>query len=212
VADADAFRLPRSVVPSRYVLTVEPDIDGACFDGEEAVSIEVLEPVSEIVLNALALEIDSAWIEHAENGERIDATVALDETSERATLSLARTAEAGTWVLTTRFRGVLNDKLVGFYRSTFTDDEGQQKRIAVTQFEATHAREAFPCWDEPEFKAVFSVTLIVPEELMALSNAGELSNEVLGDGRSWSARSSSRARSTSTTHRCGLPTHLARAG
>src|SRR5205823_13707286 len=82
-----------------------------------------------------------------------------------------------------RFHGTLTDRLVGFYRSTFTDDDGEEHALAVTQFEATHAREAFPCFDEPELKAVFSMTLIVPEELTALSNAGELSNESLGDGR-----------------------------
>ena len=66
---------------------------------------------------------------------------------------------------------MLNDKLVGFYRSTFTDDAGDDHAVAVTQFEATHARKAFPCWDEPELKAVFAVTLVVPDELTAVSNA-----------------------------------------
>jgi puromycin-sensitive aminopeptidase len=183
VPDADTFRLPRAVRPTRYVLTLEPDIEGASFTGDETVAIEILEPVDEIVLNALRLDIDDVWIEQAEGGERRTASVTLDETTERAHLALDATAEPGTWVLHARFQGELNDRLAGFYRSTFTDDTGAKQAIAVTQLEATHAREAFPCWDEPEYKAVFSVTLIVPEHLTALSNAGELSNEVLGDGR-----------------------------
>jgi puromycin-sensitive aminopeptidase len=81
------------------------------------------------------------------------------------------------------YRGVLNDKLRGFYRSTFTDDAGTEHVIATTQFEATDARRAFPCWDEPDRKAVFAVTLVVPEGLTALSNARELSRRPLGDGR-----------------------------
>lgn len=46
------------------------------------------------------------------------------------------------------FIGVLNDKMCGFYNSTYTED-GEKKQMATTQFEATDARRAFPCWDEP---------------------------------------------------------------
>ncbi|HEX4820489.1 MAG TPA: M1 family aminopeptidase [Acidimicrobiales bacterium] len=179
----DAYRLPRSVIPSRYVLSLEPDIEAATFTGEESVSVEVVEPVSEVVLNALGLEIDEAWLERAEGGDRRAATVSFDEATERAHLQLDAVANPGAWILRARFRGVLNDRLVGFYRSTFTDESGADQTIATTQFEATHAREAFPCWDEPELKAVFSVTLTVPAELTALSNAGVISEELLGDGR-----------------------------
>ena len=72
------------------------------------------------------------------------------------------------------FSGILNDKLRGFYRSTFTDDDGNEQVIATTQFEATDARRAFPCWDEPDFKAVFGVTLVVPTDLLAVSNGAEI--------------------------------------
>ena len=183
VAGEDTYRLPRSVLPARYVLTIEPDIDAASFAGTEAVSVEIVEPVDRIVLNAVALEIDDTWIEPAGGGARITATVTVDEDNERVVFELERTAAPGAWVLHASFRGVLNDKLIGFYRSTFTDDEGNEEALAVTQFEATHAREAFPCWDEPELKAVFSVTLIVPADLTALSNSSVLSDDVLPDGR-----------------------------
>jgi puromycin-sensitive aminopeptidase len=180
----DRFRLPRTVVPSRYELTLEPDLDAATFAGTEAVAVEVVEPVTELLLNAQDLEIDEAWLEPADgSGTRLDATVALEPDDERARLTLSGTAEPGAWVLHARFRGELNDKLVGFYRSTFTDDDGHDHTIAVTQFEATHARKAFPCWDEPEAKAVFAVRLVVPEGLTAISNASEVSSEPNGDGR-----------------------------
>ena len=81
-----------------------------------------------------------------------------------------------------RFRGCLNDKLRGFYRSTFTDDDGVEQVIATTQFEATDARRAFPCWDEPDLKAVFAITLVVDDDLHAVSNAAIESDEVL-DGQ-----------------------------
>ena len=72
------------------------------------------------------------------------------------------------------FRGRLNDQLRGFYRSTYTDDDGVEHTIATTQFEATDARRAFPCWDEPDLKAVFGVTLVVPEDAAAVSNSPEI--------------------------------------
>ncbi len=66
-------------------------------------------------------------------------------------------------MLAIAFTGILNDKLRGFYRSTYTaHDGGEVERvIATTQMQATDCRRAFPCWDEPDFKAVFGITLVV---------------------------------------------------
>ncbi len=72
------------------------------------------------------------------------------------------------------FTGVLNDKLRGFYRSTFRDADGDEQVIATTQMQATDCRRAFPCWDEPDFKAVFGITLVVEPELLAVSNGPEI--------------------------------------
>src|SRR5207247_11186092 len=100
----------------------------------------------------------------------IEGTAILDEAAERARLTFPRTLTPGEWRLTLRFTGILNDKLHGFYRSTYKDAAGASHTIAATQFEATDARRAFPCWDEPAFKAIFAVTLVVPERLAAISN------------------------------------------
>ena len=102
---------------------------------------------------------------------RHDASVSLDEASERATLTVPTPLPPGDAVVSLRFRGQLNDKLRGFYRSTFTDDDGNDRVIATTQFEATDARRAFPCWDEPDFKARFAITLHLEDDLHAVSNA-----------------------------------------
>ena len=67
------------------------------------------------------------------------------------------------------FVGVLNDKMCGFYNSTYTQ-AGEKKEMATTQFEATDARRSFPCWDEPALKATFTFTLTVPEAMTAVSN------------------------------------------
>lgn len=67
------------------------------------------------------------------------------------------------------FNGQLNDQMRGFYRSVYTVN-GEERTLAVTQFEATDARRAFPCWDEPALKAVFEVTLVVPRDRVVISN------------------------------------------
>src|SRR5205807_590012 len=84
----------------------------------------------------------------------------------------------GAWTLRLRFRGILNDKLRGFYRSTYKDAAGASKVLAATQFEATDARRAFPCWDEPAFKAVFATTLVIDPALTAVSNTAVASERI----------------------------------
>ena len=61
--------------------------------------------------------------------------------------------------------------------------DGNSHTIATTQFESTNARRAFPCFDEPDFKATFGVTLVVDEDLMAVSCGELVDSQPLGDGR-----------------------------
>ncbi|HLY84737.1 MAG TPA: M1 family metallopeptidase, partial [Acidimicrobiales bacterium] len=182
MADAVMYRLPRTIEPQRYELTLTPDLDDATFAGEARVEVRVNEPVQEVVLNAVELEIHSAELV-AEDGTRLGGHVTLDDVEERAIIALDGIAAPGPWYLHLTFTGILNDKLHGFYRSTFKDEDGVERVIATTQFEATDARRAFPCWDEPDFKATYSVTLIVDAELTALSNGALLEEHDLGNGK-----------------------------
>ncbi|HUQ40049.1 MAG TPA: M1 family metallopeptidase [Acidimicrobiales bacterium] len=177
-----SYRLPRTVVPERYELTLTPDIEGASFHGEERVTVTVHEPVTEIVLNAIELDIHTAELQSAD-GRALEGTVTLDDVEERAVITLSGTADPGEWTLHCTFSGILNDKLRGWYRSTFTDDDGNTHTIATSQLQATDARRAFPCWDEPDFKAVFAITLVVDEGLLAVSNAGIVMETDLENGR-----------------------------
>ncbi|HEV8584110.1 MAG TPA: M1 family metallopeptidase [Methylomirabilota bacterium] len=170
----DPYRLPRTALPSRYDIRLDPDLTTLTFRGQETVALEVTEPVSEIVLNAIELSIDSASLEN-DRGETIRATATLEETTERCRLALASPAAAGRWRLRLAFRGTLNDKLRGFYRSVYKDPSGISRTMAATQFEATDARRAFPCWDEPSFKAAFAVTLGIDPALTAVSNTAIVS-------------------------------------
>ena len=158
-----------------------PDFEAFTFTGSERITVEVLEPVDEIVLNSVEIEFSSAVVEAGGSEHR--ASVSFDEEMQRATLSFDEKLPAGPATLNIEFTGILNDQLHGFYRSTFTDVDGDEQVIATTQFEATDARRAFPCWDEPDFKAVFAITLVVPEDLFAVSNMAEISREDAGEGR-----------------------------
>ena len=170
----DPYRLPRTVVPSRYDIRLEPDLTTLTFRGEETVAVAVEEPVGGIVLNGVELAVDEAVVVDARGREQ-RAGITLDEAAERCHLAFPEPLATGPGRLRLRFRGTLNDKLRGFYRSVYKDPGGVTRTMAATQFEATDARRAFPCWDEPDFKAVFSVTLSIDPALTAVSNTRVLS-------------------------------------
>ena len=177
------YRLPRTVVPSRYDLTLEPNLETGAFIGAIEIAIEVVEPVTEIVLNANELRLDDATLTAAEGRTVEVSKILTDDDAERATVDLTETAAAGEWTLRIGFQGELNPRLTGFYRSTYTDEAGGTQVIGTTHFEATDARRAFPCWDEPDLKAVFAITLVVKDGLTAVSNGPEVERESLDDGR-----------------------------
>ena len=183
-ADSEAtYRLPRTVTPTRYDITLEPSLETGILVGFEDVVVTAHEPVTEIVLNAKELEVIDGSL-RAADGRAIEVEkIVPDVEAERVALHLAEPVDPGPWTLHLTFRGTLNDRLVGFYRSRFTDDEGSEHIVASTHFEATDARMCFPCWDEPDLKAVFGLTLVVPDDLTALSNGPELGREPVGDGR-----------------------------
>ena len=166
---ADAVVLPANVKPSKYSMTLRPDLETFAFVGEQTVDIDIAVPTARIKLNAAELEITDVVLRH--NGSSIPVhSLSLNEDTETVTLDFGQTLAQGPAQLYMKFTGILNDRLVGFYRSEYQDTEGQTKHLATTQFEATDARRAFPCWDEPAQKAVFDVTLVFNDTLQAVSN------------------------------------------
>lgn len=172
-------RLPRTARPSRYELELAPDLQASTFSGTVIIDLEVTDETTELVLNAAELVIDRAELT-GPDGTTSPGTVTLDEAEQRATVDLGVPMRPGPgYQLTLAFTGILNDQLHGFYRSHFDDDDGVTHTIATTQFEPADARRAFPCWDEPDLKATFAVTLVVDDGLTALSNGAEVSSEAL---------------------------------
>jgi len=165
------------VRPTRYDVRLEPDLATLTFAGDETVALEVQEPTAEIVLNAVDLAFGEAALTNA-RGESQRGTPVVDEAAERCRITFPSAIAPGTWRLRLAFTGTLNDKLRGFYRSSYKDPSGEPRLMAATQFEATDARRAFPCWDEPAFKAVFAVTLVIDPKLTAVSNTSVVGERV----------------------------------
>ncbi|MDR3642986.1 MAG: M1 family metallopeptidase [Candidatus Doudnabacteria bacterium] len=166
-------RLSKQIKPERYELFIKPDLKTFAFDGEETISLTLGKPVSEITIHAKELDVYSAHFGIGNQKVEIKSeSISYDVKNETVTFSFGKTLPRGRGVLNLKFKGVLNEKMRGFYRSSYTH-QGKQKHMATTQFEATDARMAFPCFDEPAHKAIFDVTLMVPSNLTAISNTIE---------------------------------------
>jgi len=171
--------LPTSVRPSHYVVHLVPDLEKFTFDGSVVIDIKFLSATNTIAVNTNELTVKSAKLNNIslKTEEVFEASsITANEKLEQTSFTFAKEFPAGTTAtLSIEFSGILNDKMAGFYRSAYTDSTGAKKFIGVTQFEATDARRAFPCWDEPNVKATFDIILSVPNGLVALSNMNVIS-------------------------------------
>jgi aminopeptidase N len=122
-----AYRLPTTVFPERYEIKLAPDLSTATFTGEEKVLIQIIEPVRQIIVNAAELEFQAVSIK-GPGGKVVRGNVALDIENEQATFNFPETLNPGRWELQITFSGILNDKLHGFYRSTYKDPDGRERR------------------------------------------------------------------------------------
>lgn len=176
------FRLATSAQPKSYKLTLTPDLKTFTFAGEEEIELSIHEPQSELTLNAADLDVAQGSI--TIGGSHFTAkNIEIDEKAETVTFRFEEPIPIGPATLSVRFNGILNDQLRGFYRSQYTTADGHDGYLATTQFEATDARRAFPCWDDPAVKATFEVTLIVPSTLVAISNMPIASESSMADGK-----------------------------
>ena len=166
---AAAQRLPDSVAPEHYTLWFAPDFTSDTFRGTDAIRVRIKRQTRSITLHAADIEFGTVKI--TARGRTQTARVTLDSKSETATLTVADPLPAGPATIDISFAGTLNDKLRGFYLST-----ANGRKYAVTQLEATDARRAFPCFDEPGFKATFDISLTVDQRDTAISNGRLLSD------------------------------------
>jgi puromycin-sensitive aminopeptidase len=182
LTESPAYRLPRTVTPTRYELELRLDPALPTFDGTVEIAVTAHEPVNEIVLNANCLT-DIEGVVHDMDGTAIDVpTVMLDARTQRLTLGLHRELPAGVYSIRLTFTAQLSDEMIGMYRSRYRDDAGDEQVVVTAHFEATDARRNFPCWDEPDLKASFVLTLVVPDGLTALTNTPEIGREAADPG------------------------------
>lgn len=165
---ANKVRLPEYFRPERYKISIHPNLEEASFKGEESVTFRLDRAVNKIVLHADELVVSSASVK-IKNKSFATKRISYDKKSETVIFLFGQNLPKGKGKLTLSFTGILNDKMTGFYRSRYKVN-GEEHLMATTQFEATHARQAFPCIDEPAAKAVFDITLIIPKEHTAISN------------------------------------------
>ncbi len=156
-----------NVSPKHYVLSFEPDFASFTFKGKERLRFSLSSGTDVLELHAAELDITSCSVVFS--GKTLSVSVKIKKKEEKIVIKLPEKI-SGDAELVLEFTGVLNDKLVGFYRSEYVNGSGTKKYLATTQFEAADARRAFPCVDEPAAKATFDVTLVVDEKLAALSN------------------------------------------
>jgi aminopeptidase N len=166
--DKTQGKLPKDVIPVEYVAHLAPDLDRNTFQGSETVEIEVLRPTSTIMLNAAALDIDSASL----TGKGIQAlklTPVLDEKQETLSFTLPAPLAPGRYQLALAFRGKINREGRGLFYVNYQAGKADKKLIATTM-EPTDARRMLPTWDEPAFRARFRLSVELPAGLKAYSN------------------------------------------
>src|SRR3954447_15741169 len=171
---AAAQRLPTIVRPSHYDLKFAVDLPRERFEGTETIRVAVAEPTARVVLHASEITFREVTIGAGPSAQT--AKVTLDEAAQTATLTVPRPLANGANEIHIAFSGILNSQLRGFYVS-----KTKLRKYAVTQFEATDARRAFPCFDEPAFKATFAVTLVIDKRDVAISN-GNVASDTPGPG------------------------------
>src|SRR5712691_1314306 len=171
---AQAARLPTTIIPSHYAITISPDLANETFHGEETIDVDVKEPVSSITMHAIGFSYHDVIV--TSGGTATAANIGENAGNEAITLSLPQPISAGPAAIHIVFDAPLNKQLRGLYLS-----RSSARKYAVTQFEPTDARRAFPSFDEPAMKATFDIALVVDKGDTAISNSPIASDTPVGD-------------------------------
>ena len=168
------------IKPIHYEILLTPDIVNSTFTGKVKIELDVLRPTDQIVLNATEIKILDASI----SINRIKSSLVAEYNASKEIINLkcSKTIATGKADLFIKFSGTLNDRLRGFYVSRYKDKNNKENKLASTQFEPTDARRAFPCWDEPDKKASFSLAVNIHQSHKAISNMPQKEETINPDG------------------------------
>uniref|UniRef100_A0A8C7ZPN2 Leucyl/cystinyl aminopeptidase n=1 Tax=Oryzias sinensis TaxID=183150 RepID=A0A8C7ZPN2_9TELE len=162
------LRLPQSVHPLSYELTLTPDLDNMTFAGIAVINMSVLHNTNRIVLHGLNLNISNATFKIGD-GPASNVTVLQYKANQQIAVKFTEYLKVGQYcVLTLTYSANLSSTYDGFYSSSI---------LAATQFEPLSARKAFPCFDEPAFKATFLIKINRKQNYTTLSNIGLFQDE-----------------------------------
>jgi len=161
-------RLTGNVTPIKYDIQIKPDLENFTFHGIETITLNIKKPTKILTLHSKEIDIETASVLIGKN-KIFAQKISYNKKLETVSFIFSKSINSGGVKLGIVFQGILNDKMRGFYRSQYKIEE-KVYHMATTQFEATDARRAFPCFDEPAQKAVFHVSLIIPKGKTAISN------------------------------------------
>jgi len=163
------IRLPKTVIPTAYRLDFSTSLENVSFNGIAEIDVDVKEETNFIVIHAKKLNLSNVIITNGKKKWKAK-SVKFNEENQYAIISFNTVLQPETsYTLTMQYSGVLSDDMSGYYISKYGDNDNPTY-MATTQFEATSARMAFPCFDEPEFKATFQLNMTVGAGLTAISN------------------------------------------
>ncbi|XP_044586424.1 glutamyl aminopeptidase isoform X2 [Cotesia glomerata] len=161
-----SFRLPKQVKPLHYDLYLHPNLIDGTFKGHVTILIDVMEVKNYIALHQKDLNITKTTLKTYDRNENYEIPIRDTYTIEKLEILVVSCNDnlpIGVYQLYFEFNGALQpDKIVGFYASTYKDENNATRTIATSKFEPTYARRSFPCFDEPSFKAEFTVKLVYP--------------------------------------------------
>ncbi len=163
-----SVRLSKNILPIRYNLKLQPDMESFTYSGIEIIDIKILKQTKQITLHSKDIDIETVKIISAKKEDFAD-KITYDIKNETTTFYFKNKIPIGKIKLSIVFSGIISETLRGFYKSKYILNN-EEKHIATTQFEATDARRCFPCFDEPAQKAIFEVSLIIPDKHEAVSN------------------------------------------
>jgi aminopeptidase N len=180
--------LPKSFKPVHYDLEVfNINVVDDTFEGKVKIQLDVKEASEFLSLHAVDIEFKECKLSYThsktESSVPIEG-VSIDTKNETALLKLGdKVPEGAKALLEISYNAKIKTNMNGFYRSQYTDKDGKDQIMLSTQFEATDARGALPCFDEPNLKATFQLTITVAEDFTALSNTPVVSSKILDDGK-----------------------------
>ncbi|HEY5752017.1 MAG TPA: M1 family metallopeptidase [Chthoniobacterales bacterium] len=173
-------QLPKTIVPVRYEITLTPDVAKSTTSGSLIAKIKVLKPVREIILNALEMEVSGAKLIQP---KEVALKTRLDPKKQTLTLDPSTELSSGEYTVALDFKGKIGATAQGLYGVKYKTPSGREKTMLATQMEATDCRRMFPCWDEPVYRAIFQLTVVVPEKQLAVSNTPVVSETPAGEGK-----------------------------